>query len=270
MTRPLSLALVTMALAAVATPALTPDDASGAAFDKKWAEKSKLFAAQKEQAKAGVLAAFDAALGKVDGQKGLTAAAKTDRRNELQAARKTFAESGAFPADDDFVASQFDYALKVNKAATPLTVLIDEVIDKGAKAKDAEAEKRGLKMKADLETQLGGASRFVGGTAWHGELRRAGGDTIPYHLNVGKMGEGGLFKAHVEDNPGVAGNWAYNVEGQTRALGVEYKMTKLVRGKFSSVSVLGIVSGDRLIAQVVQTVGTGKPAKALVVLTRVK
>jgi hypothetical protein len=84
------------------------------------------------------------------------------------------------------------------------------------------------------------------------------------------MGEGGFFKGHVEDNPGVAGNWSYDVEGQTRALGVEFSMSKSLRGNFTAVKVEGIVSGDRLIASIESVAGKGKPGKALIVLKRVK
>ncbi len=84
------------------------------------------------------------------------------------------------------------------------------------------------------------------------------------------MAEGGLFKGHVEDNPGVAGNWSYDVEGQTRALGVQYRLSKNRRGSFTAVSVDGIVSGDRLIANIVSVAGNGKRGSALLVLKRVK
>lgn len=270
MSRHFAVAWIALTLTSATTEAVRPDEAADAAWAKKWVQKSKEFATQRDQARAVVVARFDAAIAAVDSQKTLTPAARTDRRKELQAGKETFEKTGAFPRDDDFVAAQFDYALKVNKAALPLATLIDEVIEEGAKTKDVSLEKQGLKMKQDLETQLGGASRLVAGSQWHGELRHAGGGTIPYHLSVGKMGDGGLFKGHVEDNPGVAGNWSYNVEGQTRALGVEYKMSKSVRGNFSSVYVNGIVSGDRLIAKVKQAAGKGKPTTSTVVLRRVK
>ncbi len=270
MVRRLTLAVPLLALALAAAHAAPPQDEMGALWARKWAEKNKEFAAKRDKARATVLTDFDKALDKVDRLRGLTPAARTDRRKELQAARKTFEANGTFPPDDDFVVIQLDYFMKVNKAAIPVSLLIDEVIEKGSKTGSDALEKQGLKMKADLEQQLGGASRLVEGSVWHGELRRSGGDTIPYHLYMGKMGGGGLFKGHVEDNPGVAGNWAYDVEGQTRALGVEYKISKNLRGGLTAVSVSGIVSGDRLIANIVQVAGKGKPTAALLVLKRVK
>ncbi len=266
-----SLLLLIAASFSVATADAVPaEDAAEAVWVKRWAERSKDFAAQRDRARDIVLASFDIAIRKSDSQPGLTPAARTDRRKELQEGKETFEKTGAFPTDDDFVGGQFEYALKVNKAAIPLTVLIDEVIAEGTKTKDATLERQGLKMKQDLEKQLGGASRLVGGSVWHGELRRPGGGTIPYHLYVGKMGEGGLFKGHVEDSPGAQGNWSYDVEGQTRALGLEYRMTKSVRGNFSAVAVNGIVSGDRMIAKVVSVAGKGKPVSSTIVLKRVK
>ncbi len=263
-------ALVLLALAVATGRGVRPEDSADTVWVKKWAEKSKDFSWQRDKARTAVVANFDLAIRRVGLQKTLTPAAKTDRRKELEEAKQTFEKTGAFPTDEDFVSSQFEYAVRVNKAAIPLTVLIDEVIAEGAKTKDEAVEKQGLKMKADLEKQLGGASRLVGGSVWHGELRMKGGNTIPYHLYVGKMGDGGLFRGHVEDNPGAQGNWSYDVEGQTRALGMEYKMTKIRRGNFSAVSVSGIVSGDRLIANITSVVGKGKPATSMLVLKRVK
>src|SRR5262245_10782472 len=242
MLRRLTFAVSFVALALAGAHA-APQDEMGAVWAKKWAEKNKEFSARRDRAKATVLSSFDKAINKVYQQTGLTAAARTDRRKQLEAARKTFEEKGTFPPDDDFIGIELDYFMKLNKAAAPLSLLIDEVIEKGSKTKDGVLEKQGLKMKADLERQLGGASRLVGGSVWRGELRRAGGNTIPYHLHIGKMGDGGLFKGHVEDNPGVQGNWSYDVEGQTRNLGVQYKLSQNRRGNFTAVSVDGIVSG---------------------------
>ena len=272
MTRLLAFALLAAACAAVTRPirADGPQDEMGAAWAKNWVAKNKEFLAQQDKAKAAVLAKFDKAIAGVDQVKALTPAARADRRNELQDGRKQFEKYGKFPGDDDFIPAQLDYSLKVNKAAAPLAALVDEVIEKGARTRDASLEKLGVKLKAEHETRLGGASRMTAGSVWHGELRRGGGSVIPYHLNVGKMGDGGLFKGHVEDNPGVAGNWAYDVEGQTRGLAVEYKLTKSVRGNFTAATTVGIVSGDRLVAKIVTVAGRGRPAEAYLVLTRVR
>src|SRR4029077_1342453 len=252
-----------IALALAGAHAAPPEDEMGAIWAKEWAENNKELAVRRERARATVLSDFDKAIDKVDRQKGLTPAARTDRRKELQAARKTFEKDGTFPPDDEFAAIELAYFKKINKAAIPVSRLIDEVIEKGSKTKNDALEERGLKMKTHLEERLGAANRLEGNSVWHGQLRRADGQTIPYHLYIGKKGGGGLFKGHVEDNPGVAGNWAYDVEGQTRALGVQYKMSKNLRGNFTAVSVEGIVSGNRLITNIVQVAGRGKPTSAL-------
>jgi hypothetical protein len=270
MLRRLSLAAPLAALALAAARAEPPPQEMGTAWARRWDEKHKEFSGGLDRARAAALKNFDKAIERVDRQTGLTPAARTDRRRQLQAAREAFERDGKFPPDDDFAAMALDYFTKVNKAAVPLTLMIDEVIEKGSKTNNDELEKQGLNLKADLEKQLGGASRLVENSVWHGELHRADGSTIPYHLYVGKMAEGGLFKGHVEDNPGVAGNWSYDVQGQTRALGVEYRLSQNRRGNFTAVTVVGIVSGDRLIANITQVAGRGKPATALIVLKRVK
>jgi hypothetical protein len=259
---PLAVPLVALALGAAQAP--DPPEEMGAQWAKKWAEATKDFSAKRDRARAAALSNFDKALEKVDRQRGLTPAARTDRRRQLQEARDTFEKKGTFPPDDEFVVIELDYFMKVNKAAIPVSQLIDQVIEKGSKTKNDDLEKQGLKLKTDLEQHLGGASRLVPGSAWRGELRWSGGNTVPYHLTISKVSEGGLFKGHVEDNPGVAGNWNYDVEGQTRALGVQYKLSKNLRGNAAAVVVDGIVSGDRLIGNMVQVSGNRRSTGVVV------
>lgn len=258
----------------VLVPAITPDasvqEEMGVAWAKKWAEKDKEFSARSEQATLAVLKKFDDAINAVNRQRGLTPAARTDRRKDLEAARKTFEKNKRFPSDDDFLSIELDYFQRLNKAALPLSQLIDEVIEKGSRTKNGPLENQGLKMRAELDRELGGTNRLVGNSIWHGQLHRQNGNTIPYHLHIGKMRQGGMFDGHVEDNPGVAGNWSYDVRGQTRGLGVQYQLTKSLRGNFTAVSVDGIVSGNRLIARIVQFTGKGKQSIALIVLRRVR
>jgi hypothetical protein len=240
------------------------------AWQKKWDDAHKQLESKRKSAESAVLRDFDRAVDSVGRAKGLTPAARTDRRNDLQAARKAFEENRVFPGDDEYAAIELNYFTVLNKAALPLFRLVDQLIEKGSKAGDQDLENRGLKMKADLEKELGGSVKLVANSLWQGTLRDSGGHTIPYHLWVGKVGSGGLFKGHVEDNPGVAGNWAYDVEGQSEGLGVQYKMSNSVRGSFTSISAVGIVSGNRLIVNSTQSVSRGKPVTVLVVVRRVK
>src|SRR5207248_1148687 len=115
MFRRLTLAVPFVALALAAARAEPPQDEMGARWAKKWAEKNKEFSAGRDRARATVLRNFDQAIEKVDRQKGLTPAARTDRRRQLQAARTTFERSGTFPPDDDFAAIELDYFMRVNK-----------------------------------------------------------------------------------------------------------------------------------------------------------
>jgi hypothetical protein len=270
MVRYLSLSVLLITHTFVAAQAVPPPDEMGDAWAKQWTKTNEDFSDSRDKAKEAALKKLDKAIDHVNRLPGLTPAARTDRREELQAARKAFDKTGTFPKDDDFAGIELEYFLKINKAAVTVSRMIDEVIDKGSKTENGALEKQGLKMKAELDEQLGGASRLVRNSVWEGQLRRPSGNTIPYRLEIGKMGNGGLFKGHVEDNPGVAGNWSYDIEGQTRALGVQYKMSKSLRGNFTAVAVEGIVSGDRLIAEIVSVAGKGKPATSLIVLKRVR
>ncbi len=63
---------------------------------------------------------------------------------------------------------------------------------------------------------------------------------LKYMLDVRPKGAS-LFNGHVEDNPGVAGNWGYDVEGQVRGLEVEFTLTKSTRGKFKAARASGVV-----------------------------
>jgi hypothetical protein len=216
---------------------------------------------------------FDKVIALVDRAPGLPALDRIERRKQLQAARTDFERKGTFPSDDDFAGIELEYYLKINSGAVPVSLMIDEVIEKGSRKKNDDLEKRGLKMKEALEEKLGGASRLVGRSVWEGQLFRSDGKTIPYRLEV-EMGKGGSFKGHVEENPGVAGN-RYDVEGQTRVLGVKYEMSKSLRGNLIALSGDGIVSGDRLIANIALVEGIGTPAvpnavPGRIVLKRVK
>jgi hypothetical protein len=232
-------------------------------------EASQNFARKKEDARKAALRDFDTAIRRASVAPGLTAAARADKVNALKEAKKTFEASGTFPPDDEYVSIEFKYYLAVHKAFVPVIKIVNSAIDEGIKSEDEDLEKTGLKLKADLEKQLPG-NKLEAESRWHGTLHRPNGSTIPYHLHVHKRSDGGSFKGHVEDNPGVAGNWGYDIDGQTSGLGVEFALTRSTRGNFTAVRANGIVSGDRMIAEVAQAV-KGKPqTKVLIVLRRVK
>src|SRR5690242_2692707 len=101
MFRCLALSLFLVALAFAAAQAAPPPDEMGATWAKKWGKKNEDFSASRDQAKAAVLKNFDKAIDLVNRLPGLTPAARTDRRKELQAARTAFDKNGTFPQDDD-------------------------------------------------------------------------------------------------------------------------------------------------------------------------
>jgi hypothetical protein len=236
---------------------------------KQWKQKRQNYAAARDAAQRAALREFDRAIAGVAKLKGLSPTARIDRRNELQDARKLFARAGEFPPEDSYAGIQLRYFLTLNRAALPVAKMVDEWLERASKAGDPVLEERWLTLKAEWERELGATSTLVQNSLWHGTLRDGSGRTIPYHLYIGKMGSGGSFRGHIEDNPGVAGNWSYDVEGQTRVFGVAYRMSRSLRGSFTAVSVDGIVSGDRLIAQITSAVGR-KTATALIMLKRVR
>jgi hypothetical protein len=265
--RPFFAATLTAALLAPALAPAWPDGNDELAKRLKIATQE--FTQKKEQARSQAVKDFTAAITRVKSAPGLTPAARTDRIRELEAAKKRFTDSGRFPEDDEFAAIELKYYLAVNKAFDPLARLANSVIDDGIKTNNKELEESGLKLRASLQKQLPG-NKLEASSVWHGTLHRPNGATIPYHLFVGRMGEGGLFKGHVEDNAGVPGNWAYDISGQVSGLGVEFALTKSTRGDFSDVRALGIVSGDRLIAEIVHAVKGKAGKKMLIVLKRVR
>ena len=209
---------------------------------------------------------FDRAVTRIKSAPGLTAAARKDKMDDWTKAKKLFEESNKFPDDDEFAELEFKYYVSVNKAFIPIAAIINQTIELGNQGNNAKMAEEGMELKSKLEKQMLGTNNFNANSKWLGTFRR-GGSTIPYHLYIGKKTESGTFKGHVEDNPGVANNWAYDVAGQTSGLGVEYEMTTRLRGNLQAVHVLGVVSGDRLIAEVAQTTG-GKVTKGFVVLHR--
>jgi hypothetical protein len=236
---------------------------------RKLKSASQEFTQKKEQAKEQVLREFDTAISRARTTSGLTPAARADRVKELTAARKSFVEHGRFPPDDEYAGIELKYYLALNKAFLPLVRIADSVIDDGIKLQNKELEESGLKLRATLQGQLPG-TKLESDSLWRGTLHRPNGSTIPYHLHIGRLSEGGSFKGHVEDNPGVPGNWGYDVAGQISGLGVEFALTKSTRGDFTAVRALGIVSGDRMILEIIHAVKRKPGNKMLVILKRAR
>ena len=260
---PLYATLIVMALAPA--PARPAEDEVA----RKLKIAGQEFAQKKEQAKQQAVREFNSAISRIRTASGLTPAARTDRIRELERARKYFEDSDRFPADDEYAGIELKYYLALNKAFDPLARIANSVIEEGIRSGNKGQEERGLKLRASLLKQLPG-NKLEASSVWHGTLHRPNGATIPYHLYVGRMGEGGSFKGHVEDNAGVPGNWSYDVEGQVGGLGVEFALSKSTRGDFTAVRALGIVSGDRMIAEIVHAVKRKPGKKMLVILRRVR
>lgn len=237
---------------------------------KQLVQKSKEFERKVATAKADVDRKFTARVGEIRRDTRLLPAARADKLDQWKKAQGEFKASGRFLADDEFAGMELEYSLAVNKAFLPLAKQAEEEIDKGLKADNKERVDAGRKLKASLENQLPGGAAGGLGKLWKGTFSRGGG-TIPYHLEVRPAG-GSRFKGHVEDNVGVAGNWSYDVEGQSSGLGVEFAMSACTRGDFISVRAAGVICGDRLIAEVTQLIRgrKGKPEKGLLVLNRAK
>lgn len=257
------------ALNAILTALLVSDAplrAADAEFLRKLKETNGEYTKKLAKAKEDTTQNFEKAIQRIKTAKGFTEAARADKLNELKAAKDEFGKTSTFPKHDDYAIFELDYYLGVHAAYKPMAKLVEEAFAKANKSDDEKLRAEATKLKEEMERILPGKNRLDGGTRWHGTFTRGNNDTIPYHLAIHKKGDAGSFRGHVEDNPGVAGNWAYDLEGQTVGLAIEYAMTKSVRGKFTAVRVVGIVSGDRLIARVTQVAGKGNPTQGLVVL----
>ena len=236
-------------------------------LQEKLDKAQSVFLEKKDAVKTKALACFDAEITKTNGLKGLTPAARADRKARWTDARGTFREWGKFPTDDEFALIELQYYLAIDDAFRLFSKASDEVIHRGNRAEDQEIVAAGLNMKRALEEKWLGESKLEARTKWAGTFTRYG-KTIPYELTIRDVEDGGSFKGHVEDNNGVQGNWSYDVEGQRTGIVVEYRMTTLTEGKFTAVQARGIVSGDRLIAEVRQTVAKGKVHSGTLILKR--
>jgi hypothetical protein len=246
-----------------------PLTAADSAVAKRLNSAVETFAERKKAAQADALREFDKLSGRVSGNKSLTAGARRDVLDEIAAAKSQFARTQTFPADDEYAGMELKYCLAINAAFLPLDKAINQAIESGERFDDLAVIGQAQKIKANVETLVLGRDKVTAGSLWRGTFDRGGG-TIPYHLRIQKKGTGGSFSGHVEDNPGVAGNWAYDVDGQMSGLALEYAMTKSIRGQFKAVKVEGIVSGNRIIGQVTQVAGNGKPQQGLIILRLAK
>jgi len=238
--------------------------AADSSIAKRLNSAVETFAERKKSAQADTLRDFDKLSGKVSGNRSLTPGARRDKLDEIAAAKSQFARTQTFPSDDEYAGMELKYCLAINAAFVPLERAINQAIESGERFDDLAVIGQAQKIKANVETLVLGRDKVAAGSLWIGTFDR-GGATIPYHLRIQKKGTGGSFSGHVEDNPGVAGNWAYDVDGQMSGLALEYVMTKSIRGQFKAVKVEGIVSGNRIIGQVTQSTG-GKPQQGLIIL----
>ncbi len=186
-------------------------------------EAGVVFYKNVDTSKKYIVSEFDRSINRIKSAPGLTAAARKDKMDDWTKAKKLFEESTKFPDDDEFAELELKYYVSVNKAFMPIAAIINQSIELGNQGNNAKMAEEGMELKSKLEKQMLGTNNFTANSKWHGTFRR-GKDTIPFHLNIGKKTESGTFKGHVEDNPGIAGNWAYDVEGQTSGLGVNFAL----------------------------------------------
>jgi len=240
-----------LSIATTSTPSTVAADS---ATTKQLDKAADAFADRRKTARESTLREFDKLAGLVAANKSLTPGARRDKLDEVAAAKSRFVRNGIFPPDDEYAELELKYWLALNTAFMPLEKAMNQAIDGGDEARD-----KARSMKASVESLLLGRKKVTDGSLWRGTFDR-GGSTIPYHLRIQKVGAGGSFSGHVEDNPGVAGNWAYDVDGQMSGVAIEFVMTRSLRGQFKAVKAQGIVSGDRIIANVTQ-ITTGEMQK---------
>ena len=242
--------------------------AADSSIVKQLDKAADAFADRRKTAQESTLREFDKLAGLVSANKSLTPGARRDKLGEVSAAKSRFIRNGTFPPDDEYAELELKYWLALNTAFMPLEKAINQAMESGDEARD-----KAQSLKASVESLLLGRNKVTSGSLWRGTFDR-GGATIPYHLRIQKVGAGGSFSGHVEDNPGVAGNWAYDVDGQMSGVAIEFVMTRSLRGQFKAVKAQGIVSGDRIIANVTQMttgeVKKGRSTTGLIILKLAK
>jgi hypothetical protein len=236
-----------------------------AALTKKLDEATKHFAEVKQRARASASAGFEKMIAQVKYGK-MSASVKADKISELSNAKKEFDDSGAFPADTEYVQLQLKYFLEINKSYRPLSKLHDQLLDVAIKSNDASERDKLQERRRALDAQLPGVGAFTAGSQWYGTLSLTGGGNVKYHVRVDKL-TGSVFRAHVWDNPSATNHPEYQVEGSIDGLAVKFRMSKVIQGGTVAAAFSGILTGDRMIGTLDQANAKGKHFPGIITLS---
>lgn len=232
----------------------------GQSFEDRLKDEIDRFHEQEQKIAGVVLKKFDKFENTLQRRLGLSESARAELIKSTRENRKLFATKRQFPDDPATAAIEIDYFTALNRNFLRIRRIFEQEL--------ARLNKEGLVERADsvvshrdrVEEALLGPSAFHGGASFRGTLMRQSSAAVPFKLHISEVSDGGIFKGRVEDNPGVAGHWKYNVEGVVAGNALEFRMTENLRGKLTFVRGQGIVAGDRLVATLVQRAGKKKPS----------
>jgi len=242
--------LVSVSLLVLVTSASLAEDVT----DRKTIAKVDEFFTEKAKVKEATLKNFDKTIDRWKSNRALTPGARQDKAEQWKRARDHFDSTEQFLEEEQFTGIEFDYHVKISRCYAPVATLFHQRMEDALKADDHKLVDDIQVEKLRTERRLLGPMEFTGPSAWCGTFDRPGG-TIPYCLFISDIKKGGSFAGHVEDNIGIPGNWAYDLEGHVDGRVFEYTMTKSVRGGFQKLVAVGVVSGNRVMIRVTQKIG---------------
>src|SRR5262249_46025304 len=152
------------------------------------------FESKKKAAVEEAIRDFDKLAASVRRQPGLLASARKDKLAQIEAAKKEFRESAAFPDEDDAAVVELKYNSALQKAYAQIAKLIDEVYAAGNRTKNEEVLAQAQKLKEECEKLLPEAGQLTLDSRWTGRLLW-GNEAVPFEMTVTKRTENGLFSA---------------------------------------------------------------------------
>lgn len=262
--RRLFLTVVVTCLVGVCTTA----HAAGQPFQKRLDEAVQLFKRKKTTADRYVVRQFGRYRKLIKKDQTLSEATRTEMLGRLDRYTRDFKKNGTFPDIIETVELEIQYQERLNKAFTPVSRLLENELKVANREKSTQYAREILETKWELESTLLSSQPITSGTVFHGTLTRPNGATIPYQLKIDNISDSGDFEGTVEDNPGVGGHWRYRVSGSRTGSLIRFTMSENIRGKLIVVQAEGVVTGNRLIAQLNQKTAKGKGSQNTLLLQR--
>jgi hypothetical protein len=222
------------------------------------AEKAR-FVKEKQAAKQKVLSRFDTLIRKVN-DSNVKAADKPALARRLRAEREEFAKTEDLPENTDVVPLGWEYGRTVVQRYRPLSNKFDQVINVCLRdGNPARAEQvRADKEKFDDE-HFPGRKQFVAGAVFEGS-RYTGLSATRFRVRVMEL-DGGVFKAHAEQDIRRAGHPEFDISGSLDGIHVTCGGMKNTEGSARLAKCEGVVLGETLILELVA--GNGRPGHAV-------